>query len=115
MSRATLVFSLAATIAAAAGPCEGGIVVLKNGEVVVGRIDAADDAEERLVVHWPYGERTSRGILAIPKYRVRWFDRALDAPSGAYWEAYADAPIDERWLPALEVWRRSRGAPGCCG
>lgn len=106
--KARFLAALAALIVWAA-PTEAGIVILKNGEVLVGRIVEGDVSEQNLTIRWPYGERTNRGMVMIPRFRVRWFDRAADQPTSAYWEAFGDAPIDERWLPAFEAWKKERG------
>ncbi len=86
-------------------PSEAGIVVLKNGEVLVGRIRADEDTQEELIVRWPYKDKTESGHIKLPKFRVRWYDRDADEPTDAYWEKYENDVIDSQWLPALERWR----------
>lgn len=86
-------------------PSEAGVVVLKNGEVLVGRIRPDEDTQDELIMRWPYKERTERGEIKLPKFRIRWYDREADEPTDAYWEKYENEVIDSQWLPALERWR----------
>lgn len=88
-----------------AQPAEAGIVILKNGEVLVGRIRADEDTQDELIMRWPYKERTESGHIKLPKFRIRWYDRDVDEPSDAYWEKYENDVIDAAWLPLLEKWR----------
>jgi hypothetical protein len=84
---------------------QAGIVVLKNGEVLVGRIRADEDTQDELIMRWPYKERTERGEIKLPKYRIRWYDREADEPTDEYWEKYENDLIDANWIPMLERWR----------
>lgn len=88
-------------------PAEAGVVILKNGEVIVGRIRVEEDDQEKLIVRWPYLDRTERGHVEIPHFRIRWYDRDADEPTDEYWAMHhADPqPIDNRWLPLYEKWR----------
>lgn len=88
-----------------ARPCEAGVVVLKNGEVLVGRIRADEDTQDELIMRWPYKERKDSGHIKLPKFRIRWYDREADEPTDAYWEKFENEPIDSAWLPHLEKWR----------
>lgn len=92
-------------VAVAATPSLGGVVVLKNGEVFVGRVPADQDTQESLVVRWPYKERTDRGEMTIPKFRIRWYDRDADKPTDAYWKQFENDQIDSAWHPERERWR----------
>lgn len=84
---------------------EAGIVVLKNGEVLVGRIRPDEDTQDELIMRWPYKDRAERGEIKLPKFRIRWYDRDADEPTDAYWEKYENEVIDSQWLPMLERWR----------
>ncbi|MBX3471628.1 MAG: hypothetical protein KF878_32640 [Planctomycetes bacterium] len=95
-------------VVAAAAPSEAGVIVLKNGEVLIGRIRADEDTQEELIMRWPYKERTDRGEIKIPKFRIRWYDRDADEPTDAYWEKYENENIDSKWMPSLEKWRIRR-------
>lgn len=86
-------------------PAEAGCVVLKNGEVLVGKIRKDDVTKEQVTVRWPYKERTERGELEVPRFRIRWFDPELDEPSDEYWEEYGDTKIDSQWVAVYEKWR----------
>ena len=88
-------------------PAEAGIVVLKNGEVIVGRIRVEEDDREKLIVRWPYLERTERGHVEIPHFRIRWYDRDADEPTDEFWQMYSDQrfPLDNRWNPLFEKWQ----------
>jgi hypothetical protein len=98
----------AGLLALLAAPAHAGVVVLKNGEVLIGRIKAEEDTQDDLVIRWPFDKdpmRTERGEMRIPKFRIRWYDRDADVPNDAYWELHENDPIDNRWLPLLEKWR----------
>lgn len=108
MSARKAVFGFGVSVAALAmlaQPAEAGIVVLKNGEVLVGRIRPDEDTADELIMRWPYKERTERGEIKVPKFRVRWYDRDADEPTDAYWEKYENEVIDNAWMPHLERWR----------
>lgn len=107
---ATVLAAAALFGAALPGPVEAGIVVLKNGEVFVGRVRKEEVSEENIVVRWPYKSEVDpdpnkRGFINIPRFRVRWYDIEGDEPSDAYWEEYENEKIDQRFLPHLERWR----------
>lgn len=87
----------------------GGIVVLKNGEVMIGRVE---ERPNEVVVRWPYGERTQPGEMSVPKTRIRWFSRETDSLPDAYWTQFADEPIDSAWHPARDHWRRAHAPAG---
>lgn len=87
----------------------GGIVVLKNGEVMVGRVE---EGPNEVVVRWPYGARTQPGEMSVPKTRIRWFSRQTDSLPDAYWTQFGDEPIDSAWHPARDRWRRAQAPAG---
>jgi hypothetical protein len=82
------------------GTTLAGIVVLKNGGTVVGKIDASAVTSAEIVVRDPEG---IAGRQVIPMHEVRWFDADANAPTDAYWQAHLDAAIDARWEPARQV------------
>lgn len=110
--RCTVLAGLAgALLLAAPAPASAGIVVLKNGEVFVGRIRKEEVSDEKIVVRWPYKQEADpegRGQMEIPRFRVRWYDLEGDEPSDAYWTEYENEKIDQRFLPHLERWRLRR-------
>ncbi len=89
-------------------PAHAGVIVLKNGNVIVGRIRDEEVNKESITVRWPYKDRTERGHQEVERFRVRWYDTAQDLPTDAYWEQYSDTeefPIDDRYLGLLERWK----------
>jgi len=105
---AVLAVAAAIVVCAWPRPSEAGIVVLKNGEVFVGRVGDVTPAD--LVVRWPYKDEVDRGTMRIPRYRIRWFDLEADEPTDEYWEEFENEPIAPRFLPLLEKWRiRNQG------
>lgn len=88
------------------GPSEAGIVILENGEVIVGKIGKKDVEEDRITVRWPYGSRVDRGSIKVERKRVRWHDPAADEPTDAYWKQYFDEKlIGAYWLRLREEYR----------
>lgn len=84
------------------GPAEAGIVVLKTGQAIVGRIDPRKDVTaEAITVHAPEGEG---GVFVVERHKVRWFDAAADAPTPAYWELFRVEPIEARWHGHRDAW-----------
>jgi len=82
-------------VVGAFGICEAGIVILENGEVIVGKIAPSDVNDERIRVRKPQGEQ---GHMDVEQFRVRWFDVEADEPTDAYWEKHLDAPLlGQRW------------------
>ena len=69
---------------------DGGIVILKSGQVLVGRLAISDRA---ITVRWPYKEQLYGGELTVPRDAVRWFKTGSDAPTQEYWQEFGDAPI----------------------
>jgi len=94
----------------AGSPARAGIVVLRNGEVLVGRLAASDVSEAGVTLRWPHGARTDRGRLFLPAERVRWFDPEADTLSDAYFEAHGDAPLQGARWRRLQEERRARQA-----
>jgi len=94
-----------AALSLLAGPAAGAIVVLKNGEVYVGKVRPEEDRGADLVLRWPYKQRTERGEMRIPRYRIRWYDPEGDELTQAYFEEFGDEPIAEEWQGAVERWR----------
>ncbi|RMG11312.1 MAG: hypothetical protein D6731_15750 [Planctomycetota bacterium] len=91
-------------------PAEAGVVVLKNGEVIVGRLREDEITKTTLVLRWPYKEQTERGEMSIPRFRVRWFDAKADEPTDEYWEQHGEEYIDEKWRPLYEKWKLRKQA-----
>lgn len=97
-----------------ASPAAAGCIVLKNGEVLVGRIRQAEiKPDDHLMVRWPYEKhpdpelRQKRGEQKVEWFRIRWFDAAdeVHEPTDAYWKQFENDPIDNKYLHLLERWR----------
>ncbi len=67
----------------------GGIVVLDDGEVFVGRVL---QGERGLTIRLANG-----GEVTVPRERVRFFDLDRETLSEEYWRQFGDQPIDPRW------------------
>ncbi len=101
------VFTLALTaLALCAGPeAEAGVVVLKNGEVLVGKIRKDDVViKEQITVRFRDGKE--RGEIEIPWFRIRWHDIEAEGLTDEYWETYGGKPIQgSRWAKEYEEWK----------
>jgi hypothetical protein len=93
---------------ALASRAEAGIIITKEGKVIVGRIVKDEMSDEGVKVHWPYKERRERGVFFFERNRIRWCDADLDEPSTAYWDQYTNDPIDPAWLPARDRYLESK-------
>jgi hypothetical protein len=73
-----------------AAVCEAGIVVLKRGDVIVGKVKA--DQPRGGVVHmtWPYGSRLGSGHMEFKEEEVRWCDPTSDVLGDAYFERHLE-------------------------
>jgi hypothetical protein len=91
-------------------PVHAGCIVLKNGEVLVGRIREDEITKTNVTIRWPYKEKTERGVLDCPRFRVRWFDPKADEPTDEYWEKYGEEFIDAEWRPLYEKWKLRKKA-----
>lgn len=86
-----------------AGPCAAGVVVLKNGKVLVGEV--REEGTEHLVLVY---RKPEQGRFRVERRRVRWYDLEADALTDAYFERFADEPLEERYEPLRERWRLAR-------
>jgi hypothetical protein len=68
-----------------------GVVVLENGNVLVGEIRPQDVTIEAVIVRQPAGQD---GEIRVPIEQVRWHDLQADEPTAEYWRQFPDAPID---------------------
>lgn len=92
-----------------AGPSRAGIVVLRSGGSIVGKIDPARDVtSEAIVVHSPEGQS---GTMRVERHQVRWFDAAADAPTRAYFQRFRDEPLERRWDAARAAWEAEQRGP----
>jgi hypothetical protein len=96
-----------------ASRADAGIIIMTNGKVFIGRIDAEDmkdakgvacakDVCESITMHSPQqykGQPPLRGEMIFPRHDVRWFDPASDEPTDEYMRLYAKAnvPLDPKW------------------
>ncbi len=87
-------------------PVSAAVIVLKNGEVLIGRIREDEVVtDEQITMRWPYKDRTDRGEIDIPWFRIRWHDLEADEPTDEYWEKFGDKNIDGQWLALYEKWK----------
>ena len=91
-----------------ASAAQAGVVVLKNGKVIVGNIPADTDTSEKLVVRWPTKTKDDRGEAEFLKADIRWYSRDHDAPTDAYFEQFEDEPLADEFLGLREKWRARR-------
>jgi hypothetical protein len=85
-----------------AGHSEAGIVVLKNGEVFVGKIRSDDVTLRSIVLH---GVRGEDGQFTVPRHRVRWFDADSNVLTHEYFEHHlTDSLLGSSWVAARERW-----------
>lgn len=91
------------------GRADAGIVITKEGKVIIGRIVKDEITEEGNVkIHWPYKDRHERGTFIFEKNRIRWYDVESDEPSNEYWDKYANEPIDPAYLPLRDRYLDSK-------
>lgn len=64
---------------------EGGTVILKSGEVYVGRISVDS---RTVTVRWPYKGRTAKGEVSFPRDQIRWYGFGVEGPTRAYWHEF---------------------------
>jgi hypothetical protein len=77
-------------------PAEAAVVVLDNGNVLVGRIDPPGSDPDRITIRW------ADGHAVLDPARVRWLSREADRPTEAYFTAFPVDQffIDPRFVPA---------------
>lgn len=100
---------VAVALALCAASAQAGVVVFKNGKVVVGKIPVETDTPEKLVIQKPVPlQKDERGEMEVLKAEIRWYDREADAPTNAYWEKHAEEPIADEWAAARERWKNQQ-------
>jgi dienelactone hydrolase len=97
-----LLIPLAAILLAAAS-ADAGIVVLKNGKVILGKIDEAKSDKVELVMYPPRAQE-GRGEFKVERSRIRWYSGDHDSPSDEYWKQHGDEKIDKDWEPERQRW-----------
>jgi hypothetical protein len=111
MLRRTVFTLTVAALACWAAPttAEAGVIVLKNGEVLLGKIRKDDVTKEQITMH--FREGNERGEIEIPRFRIRWFDAEADGPTDLYWETFGGKPIQgSRWAKEYEEWKLRKRA-----
>src|SRR5690606_27881162 len=106
MSRPALFAGLALLVLPATA--QAGVIVLENGDVIVGRIREAEVNKEMITIRWPYKEKAEKGRRHVGRCSVRWCRVEADPPSDEYWVQYNDierCPIDDRYQGRLERWK----------
>lgn len=91
-------------------PTEAGIIVLDNGETIVGKFGADDVTDEVISIRTLEGE--GRSAMKVPRHRVRWHDTEAFAPTDAYFERHLEDSLASRWEPLREEYRIRMAAKG---
>lgn len=89
-------------------PTEAGILVLDNGETIVGKFGPQDVTDDVISIRTLEGE--GRSAMKVPRHRVRWFDHEAFAPTDAYFDAHLEDSLAARWEPLREGYRVRRAA-----
>ncbi|MGE0707333.1 MAG: hypothetical protein AB7N76_04715 [Planctomycetota bacterium] len=113
MRKTALTLCLTTLALAAGAACQAGIVVLKRGDVIVGKVAHDPPREGKLVMRWPYGSRLDDGHMDIPVEEVRWYDAKSDVLTDAYFQDHVKEPLRGAvWLRQREEYLiRQRGTP----
>lgn len=100
-------FASLALILTLSPSAEAGIVILKNGKVIVGDIDKAKETEDYVLVVFKRGEDKTqgRGETKVPRATIRWYNRDTRVPTDAYWEKHETDKIESKWVPFRERWK----------
>lgn len=88
-----------------AGSAHAGIIIKKNGNVFVGRIDPDGVKTKTITMHSPRltpMDAPASGDMTFDRDSVRWFDADADEPTDAYWKDFLDAPLDPHWTKLRE-------------
>jgi hypothetical protein len=83
-----------------AARAEAGIIIMNNGKVFIGRIDADDIKEDKVTMHSPQQYRGAppiRGVMDFQRHDIRWVDAANDEPTDEYMKLHAKEPLDPKW------------------
>lgn len=91
-------------------PTEAGILVLDNGETIVGKFGADDVTAEVISIRTLEGE--GRSAMKVPRHRVRWYDTEAFAPTDAYFDRHLEDSLASRWEPLREEYRLRLAAKG---
>lgn len=109
MSRAPIGFLALSLLLVLTPAATAGVVVLKNGKVVVGTIPPELDTAEKLTVKRPQPVTPpERGEMEFLKAEIRWYDRDHDAPTNEYWEKFENEKIADEFVAGREKWRLQR-------
>jgi len=92
--------AIAAILLLAAVPAYAGIVITKNGKSFIGRIDEGDVSSRTIVLRQPNGR------ITFDRSDVRWFDERSDEPTDAYFKQFLDEPLDPKWAPFADAYRK---------
>lgn len=85
--------------------CDAGVVVLKNGNVIVGKV-SRDPETGDVLVRWPHGSQRKTGKLLVPAHTLRWANPDQDVLSDDYFREHLDAPLQGAlWLRMLEEYK----------
>lgn len=91
------------------GHSQAGIVVLKNGEVFVGKVRDDGVTSDSIVLH---GVRGQDGRIALPRHRVRWYDAEANELTPDYFGAYLDETLlGDRWIRDRETYIANQSPP----
>lgn len=77
---------------------EAGIIVTKDGEVFVGRIDAKKGVKEDFVVMTRIEAKDiGKGRMNFERHRIRWFDTEARTLTPEYWKLHRDKKLQGKW------------------
>lgn len=95
-----------------ASRADAGIIILKNGKVFVGKIDAEDvkgtGDEQTVTMHEPKlfkGAPPVHGEQTFAVHDIRWWDQNADEPTDDYLKDHLDDPIDPRYQKYIEQYK----------
>lgn len=123
MTKHLLTLLVAGCALGAARTAEAGIIIMNNGKVFIGRMEAEDFKNDKgqvcpredyatVTMHGPQqykGAPVVRGEINFPKHDIRWLDPNSDEPTDDYMKQYADAPLDPKWYSLyVAPWKEAR-------
>lgn len=84
-------------------PASAGVIVLKNGKVLIGDFSDEDVSEEEIKLHPIPGKKN---VLKVPRHKIRWFSTEGKEPSDEYWKQFLESKIDGDWEPQRVRYRQ---------
>jgi len=100
-----------------AAPAEAGILVMKNGNVIIGRIRPDELSDDFVVVRWPYNKSSyprdlaeSHGSKKFEAFRIRWYSIEADDLTDDYFKKHGDKEVESRFKDRVERWKAKKSA-----